>query len=150
MSMWRVGRWAAAADGGFTVQVDDVLPGFRGVVDKVVKWVPGDILALYAAGVVAFDVAEPRSWLLIAAVIAAPIFLRLGAFSVGGPWGGKEKTAAFLSVPATALWIGSVPGNGWLTIGWIKDHQKPAAWVFLVLAGIFSLVADGLTRAKSP
>lgn len=146
MSMWRVGREASAASRGFRLATDDSLPGWKGVVDKVVKWVPGDVLALYAAGVTAFDVDNPRGWLLVGAILAGPLFLWLGAFSQGAPFGRKERVAAVLAVPATALWAGSVPGNGWLEWKVISDNPKPAAFIFVVVAAVFGLLADGIVK----
>ncbi|CAB4595676.1 unannotated protein [freshwater metagenome] len=145
MSMWGLGKVVSRPPAEFEA-LDDTTNNFKGVADKVIKWVPGDILALYAAGVVAFDATKPRWWLGVIAVMFAPVFLRLGVYAVDGSWGKKEKLAAGLAVPATALWIGSVPGNGWLRWKLVADNPKPAAFVFLAAAAVFSMIADGKVK----
>lgn len=58
MSMWGLGKVVSRPPAEFEA-LDDTTNNFKGVADKVIKWVPGDILALYAAGVVAFDATKP-------------------------------------------------------------------------------------------
>src|SRR3954452_21461237 len=76
MSAWSVGAVPKAA-----IHAEDATgpTGLKTFVDKVVAWIPGDVLGLYLAAVAAVGVAKPQLWLLIVAVLLAPAVVLLGA-----------------------------------------------------------------------
>lgn len=148
MSVWRVGRDAAEdatrvrgkgpAGGGE--------PKLQAFIDRVVKWIPGDVLALYAAGVTA--IGAPSIGWLIAGVVLSPLIVLLTPFATTGhfaPWKAGLVLAA-LAFAATLIWSLSIPNSGWQELQAIRDHATQVALAAAVLGLIFGLVADGIEK----
>lgn len=148
MSVWRVGRDAATdatkTRGGPPTRGGE--PKLETFIDRVVKWIPGDVLALYAAGVTA--IGAPSMWWLVVGVILSPIIVLLTPFATTGhfaPWK-AGLVLALLAFVATAIWSLSIPNSGWQEMQVIRDHAAQVALGAAVLGLLFGLVADGVEK----
>jgi hypothetical protein len=157
MSMWRVGREAVRISDpimtpldrsvAYTRAASDGTGGPLGdIVDTVTKWIPGEVLALYAAGVTM--IGHPSWFWLVVGILLAPLVVVLGAFANSGklPTDQKIQVRAYLALVSMLLWSLVVPGSGWWS--WSVIGRNPAA---VALAGgalglIFGLVAEGVSR----
>jgi hypothetical protein len=118
-------------------------------INKVVKWIPGDALAVYAAAVTAFAAksgARPSIVLLIVGIVLAAALVPLGAFAAKGSIPGKSLLPAALAAFAFAIWSLSVPFSGWQRWHVVHENQAEVAIVAAVLALLFGLVAEGLSK----
>ena len=140
MSAWSVGAVPKAA-----IHAEDATQptGLKTFVDKVVAWIPGDVLGLYLAAVSAIGVAKPQLWLLIVAVLLAPAVVLLGAQTLSkAERPNKVPLRAVLAAAATAIWTLTVPGSGWQVFSVIADNA-PAVAVIAAIAGLlFGLAAE--------
>ena len=127
-----------------TPAADDDDGPIRTFINKSVKWIPGDILALYGAALAIQsqqqDPLEPDVAMVIVFLIATPIVVLLGGL-------GSDSSALrtgltmVLSLVAFTIWSASLANNGWRAFEWF-----PSGWqtiVYLGLAGLlFGLLAD--------
>jgi hypothetical protein len=120
------------------------------IIGRVARWIPGDILVLYAGAInsVSAEPAPPSVRLLVVFFIATPVVVLLGAFA-------KHKVARFdfakaaLAMLAFAIWSLSIPRSGWHQWSLVSDNP---AWVTIVsvLGGLmFGLLASGIERTYS-
>jgi hypothetical protein len=160
VSAWAVGatakkrRTAGVAPQGDVDEVADEAPS----VDSLVTWIPGEVIAFYAALVLAFQPEQDggtsppleitsKGWLIFAVVLAAVITL-LGGWSrtkkLTGPERGELLIRACLAAVAFALWSFVVPGSAWYAIDYVAEHSDVVLLVAGVVAVVFSLFAEGI------
>ncbi len=141
MSAWNIGA----------EQVRAVKLGDKGaaseIIGRVVLWIPGDILALYAGAVnwVSAEPSHPSVRLLQVFLAATPIVVILSAFAKRD-LGKFDFVKALLASLAFAIWSLSIPRSGWQQ--WHVVNQNPG-WVTAAsaLGGlIFGLLATGIER----
>jgi hypothetical protein len=118
-------------------------------IDKVTKWIPGDALAIYAAGVTAFAAkqgARPSVILLIIGIVFAAAIVLAAAFASNGSIPSKTFLPASLAAGAFTIWSLSVPFSGWQRWDAVHDNQAAVAVVAAAAALFFGYVADGFTK----
>jgi hypothetical protein len=129
-------------------------------VDVLVAWIPGEVIAGYAAIVLALQpvlqdgtqgpLEITSKWWLIAAALAAGIIAWLGGWSKVDDLTASETwellTRAVLAAVAFVIWSFVVPGSWWYSIDQIAEQQDVALIVAGIVAVGFSLFAEGLTR----
>jgi hypothetical protein len=123
--------------------------GPQTTIDKIVKWIPGDALALYAAAVTAFAAksgARPSVVLLIVFVALAGVLVPLSTFASSGTIPARTLLPAVLAAVAFLIWSLTMPFSGWQRWDFVHDHQAEVAVVAAVVALLFGLVAEGLTK----
>jgi len=115
-------------------------------IDRLTKWIPGDVLALYVTAVTVFGAksgAEPSPALLVAFIILAGVVVVGGAFAASGEVPRSVVLPAVLAAVAFTIWTLSVPFSGWQRWTFVNDNQAAAALVAAVLGLLFGFVADG-------
>ncbi|WP_098461048.1 hypothetical protein [Propionicimonas paludicola] len=113
--------------------------------DKVVKWIPGDVLGLYLAAVSAIGVANPQLWLLIVAILLAPFVVVFGSWTLPEDQRPSRLPArAVLSAVAVAIWALTVPGSGWQVFTVVSQNAQTVAVIGAILGLVFGLVASAL------
>ncbi len=148
MSMWQIAR--DTADGDVFVPEADTNNGLREYTDRILKWIPGDVLALYATGVT--TIGKPSWWWLIVAILLSPAMLVLVPFTTTGHLvlSRPVTTNALLGFGATLIWTLTIPNSGWQNINGISRNAPTVALVVAVLGLLFSVIAEGFSqRAKS-
>ena len=114
---------------------------------RVVQWIPGDVLALYAASVLWLSDggSKPSATLLIIYTIVTPLIVLLGAWSnqQDQQWRVVIVKAA-LSVPAFLIWSLAIPGSGWQKWSVVSEHDGRVAAITALAGVIFSLIAGGV------
>jgi hypothetical protein len=140
VSAWGVGRRSGA--GNLAGEPGDI----KAFVDRVVQWIPADVLAIYTLGITTLKIQKPDpnptlAWLIIAGVLA-PVILLLAAWRTRKTLVKRDWVLAGMSIVAFAIWSLAVPESGWYRIDWITHNP---GWVAL-LAGaagmLFGAVAD--------
>lgn len=166
MSAWGIGAVTAARTegrgrlaGGAEVPPPKIPPVAS--VDTLVSWIPGEVIAAYAAIVLALQpekgsASEPppveitSGWWIVVAVVFAVILTWLGGWTKVTKLTGearKELVArVVLAGAAFAIWSLVIPGSAWYSLDLISDNQT----LIPILAGIvgasFGLFAEGLVR----
>ena len=114
--------------------------------DLLTKWIPGDALALYvpAVTVLAGGGGPPSAPLLVAMIVATPLFTIGSAFAVGRV-GRRVWVAALLSGVAFAIWSMSVPLSGWQQWDVVATNSRGFAIGAAVIGILFGYVAEGIT-----
>jgi len=145
MSVWRLG--ADRPEGAVAPVGADSAEGanLKTYVDRITKWIPGDVLAIYVAGV---TIVASRGqgtldvgWLVIAA-IATPVLVLLAAWSTGQVDRGHMVRAG-LALIAFMVWSLTVPSSGWQQLTFIAA-EPGLVTVIAALAGLlFGLIAEG-------
>jgi hypothetical protein len=168
VSAWSVGsgvavkRQAPVVEGGALEGVADrPATDDPPTVDTLVAWIPGEVIAAYAAIVLALQpeggdppVANVTSgWWLSAAIAAAAVLTFLGAFSksddlTGGQWL-EVGVRMILSGAAFAIWSLVVPGSWWYSIESFADNTKLVPIVAGIAGAAFGLLAQGIVRRLS-
>ncbi len=158
MSVWRIGAeaMAPAPTAGTTARrsrrrgAPAAAPGsdrLAAAVDRLTRWIPGDILAIYVAAVTALTSAadsKPSMVLLVATVVATFLFVILAAFATGDPIEGPTWAAAVLGALAFAIWALSVPMSGWNRIDFVADNKEAVAVSAAFIGVLFGFFADGV------
>jgi hypothetical protein len=116
--------------------------------EDVIKWIPGDALAIYMTGVTALSAgaqSKPSVAFLVVAAVLTPVLVLLGAWAKGKVelvhW-----VSAGLGVLAFLIWSLTVPFSGWQSWSLVADHQVGVA-IFGAIAGVlFGLFAEGTAR----
>jgi hypothetical protein len=119
-------------------------------IDRLTKWIPGDVLALYVAAVTAFadsDGAKPSPILLIVFVVLSAVFVLGSSFAQTGKVSPKLGLPAALAALAFAIWSLSVPFSGWQRLDFVNEHQAAVAIVAAVAGALFGFLANGLTKS---
>lgn len=160
MSIWRIGTEAACREQRGTADLplefapDPAGPDAAGratvtaAIDRLTKWIPGDVLALYVAAVTAFatDGAKPSLALLVAFVVLTPSFVLGAAFAGAGKLYRGVVLPAVLATVAFAIWTLSVPFSGWQRWSAVSDNRTAVAIVAAVAGVLFGYVAEGFTK----
>jgi len=129
---------------------EDGVPGepknaVSNAIDTVAKWIPGDVLALYVAGVTI--VGQPSVSLLIAFVVVTPLYFIAIAYSKSEQLTFRGTVVpALLAMGAAAIWSMTVPSSGWQRSVFIKDNSAVVAVIAAFLALLFGRFADGVVR----
>jgi len=123
--------------------------------DKLTKWLPGDALVLYVAGITAFQTTSTSgSWALLAVMWFVCMLLVAGAaFAVTDhpyrhqhrPWHNKMiVTAVSMVVTAIAfgVWSMTVPGSAWQHWSLIHDNSPGVTWAATLVAAVFGALVD--------
>lgn len=151
MSVWRV----ATDEGPLPGDLDDdgsltIRDQFSNFIDKVVKWIPGDVAAIYAAGIVGFsgqvDGGTPStSWWVLAAVAAIVVTFFLSLKHTSGPR--ESAVRALLAGTAFFIWSATIPSSGWAGFDWFADNAYAAPWIAGVVGLMFTAFAEWATDA---
>jgi hypothetical protein len=166
MSAWGIGATAAtepteiatATAGG--AEAGGTQPGVSSV-DTLVKWIPGEVLAAYAAIVLALQpeqsdgmASQPleitSGWWLVAGGVFAAALTWLAGWSktddLDRVKGVDLGVRTMLAAAAFAIWSFVIPGSAWYSIDTIGDNPE----LIPILAGIvgvaFALVAEAVVR----
>lgn len=105
------------------------------------------MLGLYVAGVTALGANDPQVWLLIVAIVLAPVVVVLG--SLGMPAAQQPSNIpgrAVLATLATVIWTLTVPGSGWHEIDKIAENPKTVAVIAAIAGLVFGLIADLIVK----
>jgi hypothetical protein len=124
-------------------------------VDKLLAWIPGDVIAAYMALVLALqgadaEMVEPTSgWWLIGAIAAAGVLTFLGGFANpinldGGDWRELLVKSLILSPIAFTLWSLVLPGSWWQSVDTLANNAPVVAIVAGISAAAFGLLAQGV------
>jgi hypothetical protein len=115
-------------------------------IDRLTRWIPGDVLAIYVAGVTALTSpgGKPSVAFLVAMVVATFLVVVLGAFSTGEPIKARTWAAAALGGLAFAIWTLSVPMSGWNRLSIVADNKDAVAITAAVVGLLFGYFADGV------
>jgi hypothetical protein len=125
----------------------------QNAIDRLTKWIPGDVLALYVAGVTALAAAQgarPSVALLLCFAVVALLWVPASAVP---PHGGVPKRTwipAGLAAVAFCLWTLSVPFSGWQRWSLVSDNQATVAIAAALLGIFFGFFADGVTKRYPP
>jgi hypothetical protein len=125
----------------------------QNAVDRLTKWIPGDVLALYVAGVTALAAAQdarPSLVLLAGFAVVALLWVPAAAWASTGSVPGRTWLPAGLAAAAFCLWTLSVPFSGWQRWSVVSDNQAAVAIVAALLGIFFGFFADGLTKRYPP
>jgi Na+(H+)/acetate symporter ActP len=127
--------------------------GTQEFVDRLTKWIPGDVLAVYVAGVTALSAqahGKPSIVFLVVATVLAPALVLGGAWSKGTPIGAPTWASAGLAALAFLIWSLTVPFSGWQ--GWtlVADNRAGVAICAGIAGILFGLFADGVVRRVTP
>jgi hypothetical protein len=117
--------------------------------NKLVKWIPGDVIALYGAAVTVFTVSsesKPSLILLGIAVVLSGLFVVAAAFAKAGTLAKGDLPGAAITAGAFAIWSITIPSSGWQQITWVSDHQAAAALIAAVVAAFYCFLAEGMTK----
>jgi hypothetical protein len=116
------------------------------VADTVAKWIPGEVLALYVAGVTM--IGKPSWFWLVVGVMLAPATVLLAAFANSGrfPPGSRTGVRAGLGFLTMVLWSLTVPASGWQSWPLVRDNRAAVALAAGVVGLLFGLVAEGVSR----
>lgn len=147
MSMWQIAL--GTVDSDVFVPEADTDHGLREYTDRILKWIPGDVLALYATGVT--TIGKPSWWWLVVAIVLSPALVLLVPFTTTGrlDLSRHVTTNALLGLGATLIWTLTIPNSGWQNIDGISKNAPTVALVVAVLGLLFSVIAEGFSqRAK--
>jgi hypothetical protein len=156
MSVWRVGTAAAesataaprettrgASPGPPSTAADT--GGLQQIFDRLIKWIPGDTLAIYVPAVTALGASntEPSLVLLIVMVVITPLFAIGAAFAVGDVTR-RVVVAAVLAGLAFAIWSMSVPMSGWQKWDTVANNSAGFAIGAAIAGVLFGYLAEGI------
>jgi hypothetical protein len=118
-----------------------------GYVDRVIEWIPGDVLALFGFAVTAlhYEGSQPSVALLIAFTVLTPIVVWLGAFAHHAVTK-RDAAEIALAMPAFLIWSVAIPESGWWRWHTIAEHSVRTAIAAAVAALLFNLFAQGIER----
>lgn len=148
MSAWSLGAMPrVTVRRGASANENQSTSGLKTFVDKVVRWIPGDVLGLYLAGVSAIGADKPQLWLLAVAIVLAPFIVVVGSRTLPQAQRPTQVTArAVLSVFAVAIWALAVPGSGWQVWSFVRDNAQVVAVVGAILGLVFGLIASVVVK----
>jgi hypothetical protein len=119
--------------------------------DKLVEWIPGEVIAAYSAAVLALQPDDQSTlkitpgWLLAAGIGFAALLTFLGAWSKKEPILRKLELAFRIPFAglAFAIWAFVVPGSWWHSLSWVADNE-PIVPIAAGIVGLsFALFAEG-------
>lgn len=168
MSNWRIGTESALAPlrpprtkgkpgakpEGMDVGGDQASSGsagssFSAILDRLVKWIPGDTLAIYLPGVTMLaskEDAKPSVVFLIVMILFSFAVTVGGAFATGAKISRRTWTSAVLGAIAFAIWSLSVPLSGWQQWDLVVQNQAAVAIIGATVGILFGLIAEGILR----
>ena len=138
--------WSLGADRGAVVRLSGE-DRTKEIIGRVVRWIPGDMVVLYA-GAINWVSAEPKLPslpLLLVFIAATPVVVILGAFATRSVRR-FDFVKAVLAVIAFGIWSVSVPRSGWQQFDVVRENP---GWVTALsaLGGLmFGLLASGMER----
>ena len=140
MSAWGIGR-----RGGTESLAAGQAP-ITAFVDRLVQWIPADVVAIYTVGITTLRTQHPDPnpstvWLIIAGALAF-ILVLLAAKRTRKTVTGHDFALAVVAVIAFAIWSLAIPNSGWYH--WSFVNHNPG-WVALIagLGGVlFAATAD--------
>jgi hypothetical protein len=163
--------WSVGAGTGLQRPTDELLGGEAvadtptaadaPTVDKLLAWLPGDVIAAYMALVLALQGSEAKTvkptglWWLVGAIAAAGIVTFLGGFANpvnldNRDWAELLLKSVVLSPIAFALWSLVLPGSWWQSLHGIANNAAVVAIVAGLGAAAFGLLAQGLVARVNP
>jgi hypothetical protein len=129
--------------------------------DTLVAWIPGEVIAAYAAIVLALQPEQTEGggappievtaygWLIGAIAFAAALTFLAGWSKTDDLDSKAAKelgTRVFLAAVAFAIWSFVVPASWWYSIDQIAENQKLIPIVAGLVGVAFGLFAEGLVR----
>ncbi|MRH86592.1 hypothetical protein GFY24_03745 [Nocardia sp. SYP-A9097] len=150
MSVWRIATDEGPLPGDLDEGAPSIRDQFSNFIDKVVKWIPGDIAAIYAAGIVGFSGqanggVPSTAWWILSAAAALVITFFLSLKHAGGPRGSAVR--ALLAAAAFFIWSATIPSSGWATFDWFADNARIVPWFAGVIGLMFTAFAEWATEA---
>ncbi|MDX6439188.1 MAG: hypothetical protein QOF45_1771 [Gaiellaceae bacterium] len=139
MSAWGVGRQSGAGT---------LAPGspVKAFVDRVVQWIPADVIAIYTVGITTLRTQTPDPnpsliWLIVSGALAFGLVL-LAALTTRKKVKSRDWVLACLAVVAFGIWSLAIPDSGWYSIDWLANNPGWVALIAAVGGLIFGAVAD--------
>jgi hypothetical protein len=160
MSAWSIGALTAvpqASAEGVAAAGSDEPVSF----DTLVKWIPGEVIAAYAAVVLALQPEQKEgsgapaititaSGWLIGAIAFAAVLTFLAGWSKTDDLDSKKSkelgVRVLLSALAFAIWSFVVPASWWYSIDQLAENQKLVPIVAGLVGTAFALFAEGVVR----
>lgn len=146
MAAWQTGE-RFASEGSLAAQ--SATP--RDIIGRIVDWIPGDVVILYAAAITALSASEgyePSAWSLVIGGVGAFVWSLASSFATAGTVTKMAAKAALFAGIATLLWVATIPDAGWQAFAWYADNTKFGLVVVAALAGLLGLLADGLVKRR--
>jgi hypothetical protein len=139
VSVWRIGHGRTVGK----VRSGGPLDEF---IDVVVKWIPGEIVAFYAAGITMLSdgsdkVASPNRGLWLGA-LAATVALALLSSKKAGKSHRQAAILAALAAAAFLIWSAAMPFSGWQSIAWFSTRTRGLAVGAALVGIVFAKVAE--------
>jgi hypothetical protein len=127
MSAWGIGRR------GGTEALSAESGGAKAFIDRLVQWIPADVIAIYTVGITQLRTEHPDpnpslAWMLIAALIGFLLVL----FTA---WRSRKRIQmhdlllAVVAVVAFGFWALAIPDSGWYEWSAVANHP---GWVALI------------------
>jgi hypothetical protein len=117
------------------------------VVDRLTRWIPGDMLALFATvvtAIAAMTSPEMPQWIWLAVCIfATPALVLLIKPADGKPDPQKPKKA-LLGLIAFVIWSLTIPDSAWHNIAFVTDNAPLVAGLAALGGIFFGLLAENL------
>jgi hypothetical protein len=123
--------------------------------DKLTKWLPGDALVLYVAGITAFQTTSVAgSWTLLAVMWVVCVLLVAGGAmfppqtadrlqSVNRTsWAIMTVVTMVVTAVAFGVWSLTVPGSAWQHWSLIHDNGPGVTWAASLLAVVYGAIVD--------
>jgi hypothetical protein len=139
MSAWAVGRQSGSASlaGG---------NDFKAFVDRVVQWIPADVVAIYTVGITGLRTQEPDPnpsplWLYVSGGLAF-VLVVLAAQRTRKKITRRDLVLAVMAVIAFAIWSLAIPDSGWYDWQVVSDNPGWVALFAAVGGLVFGAVAD--------
>jgi hypothetical protein len=143
-SAWRIGGGREAvstlsSDGGLGAVLTEY-------VDKVVKWIPGEIVAFYGAAIViassgsASDRGSRSLW--IGALVATLILVLLAGLKAKKRFRFDIAKRLLLGGIAFLVWSAAVPRSGWTSWNYFADNARSLAIGAALVGLVFAKAAD--------
>jgi hypothetical protein len=115
-----------------------------GFVNRVVEWIPADVVALYAAAVTYLEESDgnpSRGWLYVFMAVT-PLFSWLGVLAAKKTFTWQSLVAGVLALGAFAIWSASVPNSGWWDIDAVAENPRNVAIAAALGGALFGLIAS--------
>lgn len=144
MSAWRIGTGGGIAIGALAGDSDD-LGALGKFTDKVVKWIPGDVVTLYLTAITLVSnpspAAQPSVLLWLGAAVTTAAVVWIAASRAGRSRRDIAKRVA-LGVIAFFIWSTVIPMSGWGAVPWVADNLKLVAALGAFAGLVFAAAAD--------
>ncbi len=146
MSAWGLGRNSGVSG---TLDGESKTKAF---VDRVVQWIPADVIAIYTVGITTLRIESPDPnpsplWLVIAGALGFALVL-ISARVTRRRLGWRDVGMAVAAVVAFAIWSLAIPESGWYDWHVIADHPGWVALVASVGGIVFGAIAEALLPSQ--